>query len=100
MSKGRYADSKIIDGKFYETFKIPVSSNGMNNFDFLAGVKTREYVIQVGDRLDHIAARMLGDDKYWWVLALVNDMTYPFAEPGTTIKVPYDLNDVLSKIMR
>lgn len=104
MGKSRYSDLKIVDGKHYETFRVPVVSNGMKTVDYLAGVKTKEYVYQVGDRLDHLAAKMFGDDQYWWVIALVNDVYYPFTsggvEPGTTLRIPLDVNDVLSKIMR
>ena len=72
MSKSRYSDTQLVDGKYYRSFKLPKVSAGLKNIDLLAGVKTTEYVFKVGDRLDHLAARFLGDDEYWWVIALVN----------------------------
>ena len=104
MSKSRYADTGLIDGNAYRTFRLPKLSAGLKNIDLLEGVDTVEYVFKAGDRLDHIAARFLGDDQYWWIVALVNGINYPFASgglvPGRTLKVPVHAKDVLDKIMR
>jgi len=104
MGKSRYSDTQLVDGKYYRSFKLPRVSAGLKNVDLLAGVKTVEYVFKVDDRLDHIAARFLGDDDYWWVIALVNGINYPFASggliPGRTLIIPVTVKDVLDKIMR
>jgi hypothetical protein len=75
----------------------------MKNIDLLAGVATSDYTYQHGDRLDHLAAKFLGDDQYWWVIALVNGINYPFASgglvPGVVLKIPVSVKDILDKIM-
>ncbi len=104
MSKSRYADTQLVDGKSYRSWRMPKVAGGLRAVDLLAGVKTNEYTIQAGDRADHIAARFLGDDEYWWLICLVNGINYPFASggwtPGRTIKVPVFAKDVLDKLLR
>lgn len=104
MSRSRYSDTPVIDGKFYSTFTLPRNPGGIKNVDLLLGVKTIEYVFKRGDRLDHISARFLGDDDYWWLIALVNGINYPFASggliPGKVLNIPVQAQDVLDKLMR
>lgn len=46
------------------------------------------------DRLDHIAAQMYGDARYWWIIAAASNIGWGLqAPPGTVIYVP-DLIDV------
>jgi hypothetical protein len=104
VAKGRYSDTPLLDGKSYKTFSTPVRSAGYVRLNLLEGVETFDYDYKAGDRLDHLAAKFLGDDQYWWVIALVNDISYPFASgglvPGKTLKIPTSAQDVLDKIMR
>jgi hypothetical protein len=103
MPKSRYADTPIVSGS-YQSFTLPRRAAGYAQLDLLEGVKTTDYLFKQGDRLDHLAARYLGEDQYWWVIALVNGINYPFASgglvPGRILKVPIDVNDVLAKILR
>lgn len=104
MPRSRYSDTKVIDGKYYASFSLPKVAAGMKNVDLLEGVKTVDYSYKAGDRLDHLAARFLGEDTYWWVIALVNGINYPFASgglvPGRTLKIPLNARDVIDKIVR
>lgn len=104
MSKNRYADTEIIDGKFYGTFRLPSSNRGYTELDLLEGVKTVDYTYKVGDRLDHLAARYYNEDQYWWVIALVNKINYPFAsgglKPGKVLKIPVNVRDIFDKIFK
>lgn len=103
MSKSRYGRSKIIDGKYYETFSLPVNSLGYSDVGLFQGIRTTSYVIQVGDRIDHLAARFLNDDNLWWVIAFLNDIAWPWSSgdfyPGKEIKIPLDANDVIDRIL-
>jgi len=103
MSKSRYTDTGILDGNAYRTFRLPKLSAGLKNIDYLENVKTIEYVYKAGDRLDHLAARFLGNDEYWWVIALVNGINYPFSSggltPGRALRIPNDAKDILNKIL-
>lgn len=104
MSKSRYSDTPVQDGKFYRTFLLPRKSAGYAEVDLLDGVKTTDYLYKQGDRLDHLAARYLGEDQYWWIIALVNGINYPFSSgglvPGRTIKIPNSAEDILKKLLR
>lgn len=104
MPKSRYAATPIINNHHYGTFSVPVRALGYRGNNLLEGVRTFDYVVQVGDRMDHLAARYLGADEYWWVIALGNGIDYPFSSggfgPGVTVKIPLDVKDVLDKISR
>jgi nucleoid-associated protein YgaU len=50
----------------------------------------RSVVVRAGERLDTIAARMLGDPLQFWRIADASNAMNPFdlAEPGTRLDVP------------
>lgn len=105
MSRSRYRDTPVIGNHHYTTWARPnVRALGYRQTDLLDGVKTFEYTFQVGDRLDVLAAKFLGEDQYWWVLALVNGISYPFASgglvPGRVLRIPVDPSDVFRKIFK
>src|SRR5438105_1760872 len=102
MSKSRYASTPIVSNHHYTTFSLPVAAKGYRQRDLLAGIRTFEYVIQVGDRPDHLAARFLNDESLWWLVCLVNNIYYPFSsggfKPGATLRIPVEARDVLDRI--
>lgn len=104
MAKGRYSNTPIIGNHHYSTFALPTRAKGLQALHLLAGVRTVEYTVKVGDRIDHLAAKHFGDDQYWWVIALVNGINYPFSsggfKPGRLLKIPLNVKDVLDKILR
>ena len=47
------------------------------------------YVSKENDRLDHLAAKLLGDGRDWWVLAATSGIGWGLQiPPGTRIVVP------------
>ena len=104
MGRSRYSQTEIIDNKYYATSELPVEGLGYREPNLLADVRTFDYKFSVGDRLDHLAAKFFNDETYWWVIALVNNIDYPFASgglvPGRTLKIPFDVKDVLDKVLR
>lgn len=104
MAKSRYSDTPIEEGKHFKTFASPKIPGGILTVDLLEGVDTVEYLYKAGDRLDHLAARFFGEDQYWWVIALVNGIDYPFASggltPGTLLKIPLSAQAILDKVLR
>lgn len=102
MGRSRYRNTEIIDGKFYGTYDLPANPGGYKEVDLLEGVSTFEYVWKLGDRLDILASKHFQDSDYWWIIALVNNIAYPFSSggltPGTAIRIPFDVNDVLNKL--
>jgi hypothetical protein len=103
MAKSRYSGTPIIDNHHFAPWRLPIRSMGLKGNDLLSGVQTVDYVVRVGDRIDQLASRFLHDESYWWVIALVNDISYPFASggfsAGVTLHIPVNVNDVLGKIL-
>jgi hypothetical protein len=102
MPRSRYADTTIIDDHHFASFKLPVRSAGYKEPDLLEGVRTFDHVIKRGERVDHLAAKFFGEESYWWIIALVNGINYPFASggwiPGRVLKIPFNVTDVLEKL--
>lgn len=104
MARSRYSNTPIIGKHHYSTVPSTARSRGLQSVNLLENVRTVEYTIKVGDRIDHLAAKFFNDDQYWWVIALANGIAYPFASGGFRVgrilKIPLDVKDVLDKIMR
>ena len=81
---------KKISGKRYYKAKlypdIPLS-------------ETDDYIITtIGDRLDTIAYSYYNDSELWWVISTANNHITNgsiFPQPGTQLRVPTDINNVL-----
>lgn len=103
MSKSRYGRCKIVGNKYYETYSTPVRGLGYSDAGPFEGIRASSYVIQAGDRIDHLAARFFNDDTLWWVIAKFNGIAWPWStgnfSPGREIKIPLDPNDVIDRIM-
>lgn len=60
------------------------------------------YIITtVGDRLDSLAQQFYGDVRLWWVITsanmnIIRRDSYSL-KPGLEIRIPHDIEDVLSK---
>ena len=58
------------------------------------------YVITtVGDRLDSLAYSYYNDTNYWWIISVANNNVTNgslFPAPGTQLRIPTDLNNVLN----
>jgi len=105
MTISRYAQTRVVkdptisEPAHYETYDLPETVKGLNVADLLANQQFTQYVWQVGDRLDKLSSKYLGDDDYWWVLALVNEINYGLGvAPGTVIRVPVDIDSVLTAL--
>ena len=53
-------------------------------------------VLSEKQRLDHIAHRVYGSSEYWWIVAAASGVGWGLQlPPGTIIRIPSDLNEVL-----
>jgi hypothetical protein len=53
------------------------------------------YVCKENERLDHLAARFLGDSRDWWVLAATSGIGWGLqVPPGTRIVVPRSMQTI------
>lgn len=61
---------------------------------------TDDYVITtIGDRLDTLAYSYYRDSTLWWIISMANNNVTKgslFPEPGTQLRIPTNLNAVLS----
>ena len=102
MAKTRYANTDVLEDYHYASWKVPVKSAGFKEINYLENVRTFEYTIKVGDRPEHLASKHYGDDGYWWVICFANGINYPFKSGGwtigKTIRLPFNITDVLDKL--
>ena len=52
-------------------------------------------------RIDVLAAQYLGDGRYWWIICLLNDFTFPFGKmvaEGTIIRIPAEIDSFVNLI--
>jgi len=88
VAVSRYRNTPIINNQFQSTFDFPkIDINKIQTFSIR---------ITDSDRLDTLASRYLGDGTYWWIIALINDIDFPwdFAS-GAIIRIPISLDEVL-----
>lgn len=99
LSRTDPRDTSKLEPLHYNTYNLPLDLAGLAPIDLLGGIDFTEHTWQPGDRLDRLANRYYNDDQYWWVIALVNAITYPLGiKTGTIVRVPIDVNLVLQKL--
>jgi hypothetical protein len=82
-TKKRYLESVIYP-------KIPFSDEDL-------------YIIaESADRFDILSNKYYGDPKYWWVIAVANNINDAslYIEPGRQIRIPSDLPAILNELDR
>ncbi len=97
MSTSRYTrTNRILGGTQLGTSRAhSIIHLGIEN-----GMISYETVItEEGDRLDHIAARRLGDGRLWWVIAAASRIGWWLqVPPGTVLRVPTKMGQVRALI--
>jgi hypothetical protein len=62
--------------------------------------ETDDYVITtIGDRLDSLAYSYYRDSTLWWIISAANNNVTKgslFPEPGTQLRIPTNINSVIS----
>jgi len=97
MARSRYDRFETINDNQFETFTLE-QTNAIKEPDTFAGINTFEYTVKRGDRLDHLAARYLSEDRYWWIIALINNIVLPFLTPGQRLRIPFNARSVLDRV--
>tara|TARA_E500000178_G_C16867293_1_gene682597 strand:- start:577 stop:870 length:294 start_codon:yes stop_codon:yes gene_type:complete len=95
MSIGRYNFvKKIRKGKYYGTsYASTIIFSGVERglIDFVT-IELKEK-----QRLDHLAGAVYNDSSYWWVIAAASGIGWGLqVPPGTVIRIPSSLEDVMS----
>ena len=59
-------------------------------------IPCRQITLKEGERLDVLAGKLLGDGRFWWMIAALSDIGWGLqVPPGTRIRVPLDVSAVL-----
>ena len=97
MSFSRYLYNRTVkSGKGYATSE--------NMFKIHRGVELgiiaySTYVLEEGQRLDQLAGAFYKSSSYWWIIAAASGIGWGLqVPPGTLIKIPKNINEVLSII--
>lgn len=105
MATSRYNNTRIIrnpalgEPAHFATYDLPELLKGYADIDWFSGQPYHQHEWTRSDRLDKLASKYFGEDDYWWIIALVNNITYPLGiKPGTIIRVPADVDSVLRKL--
>ena len=97
MSLSRYA----LVGKVKKGRGLATSSN-MSRIYFACegGQLSHEiYVLEEGQRLDQLAGIAYQSSSYWWVIAAASGIGWSLqVPPGTVLRIPKNLSDVLGFI--
>lgn len=99
MAKSRYSETDLVDTAHFGSYPRRVRSMGLITDNLLENVRYFDHELKRGERLDHLAAKYFNEDKYWWVIALVNKIDFPLGIPtGTVLHIPRDVKDIFKKI--
>lgn len=62
-------------------------------------IQTIEYIVKPLDRLDIIANRFYNEPKYWWIIAIANNIGWAMqVMPGTVLLVPETSEAITSRL--
>ena len=94
MSLSRYAlTTKIRNGKGLAT------SSNMSKVFFACesgALKYEVYILEEGQRIDQLAGIAYQSSSYWWVIAAASGIGWGLqVPPGTVLRIPANLSDVL-----
>ncbi len=110
MAISRYAGSEII-APALENGKVQrdrLERQGLATFtsypeSIFADIIIMYHTLHVGERLDQLARKYLGDGRYWWVICMINGIIDPINDkkltPGTNLKIVNNVKSVV-EIMR
>lgn len=90
----------------YDFAKIKQSDTGKQVYQSLTIPVVPEldsdiYIItNVADRLDSLAYKFYGEAKYWWIIAIVNNLGKGTIalEPGVQLRIPANPSTVIAEL--
>ena len=92
----RYATTRIIGG-------VRVASDAEQRIYKAVqarNVAVHQRALKEGERLDTIAGKIYGSGTYWWVIAAASGIGWGCqVPPGTWLRIPINLNDVMALIV-
>lgn len=63
-------------------------------------IDCKVHILEAGERLDTLAGQHYGNSSYWWVIAAASGIGWGLqVPPGTVIRIPTNLNDVIGALI-
>ena len=101
MALSRYSDFSKVRKNSKDYFRLEtfpaLTHEELNN------IPHNIVIWKESDRMDALATDLLGSAQYWWIICLMNNLVNPFSYsllPGTALKIPHDVNTIVSMIQR
>ena len=94
MSISRY----MLNGKIKDGRGIATSNNMTKIFNACENnqIEYEIYIIEESQRLDHLAGLAYNSASYWWVISAASGIGWGLqVPPGTVVRIPNNLADVL-----
>ena len=110
MAISRYAGTGIVEPLLEngKTQRDRLERQGLATFasypeSIFENIVIMYHTLHVGERLDQLARKYLGDGRYWWIICMVNGIVDPISDkkltPGTNLKIVSNAKSVV-EIMR
>ena len=101
MSLSRYSFTARLKSSLGENLISISSASPKISRAINAGViNYNVHVLEEGERLDYLAGIYYGDSSLWWILAAASGIGYALqVPPGTIIKVPISVGEVLGVLI-
>jgi nucleoid-associated protein YgaU len=94
MATSRYTFTPRIKGR--SRFATSAASSRIYNAVMKGKIGFTPVVLKGGQRLDHIAGAKYGSASLWWVIAAASGIGWGMQlPPGTIVRVPKNLSDVM-----
>ena len=89
-----FSDSRYATGRVYKAYNSKSGANSIVVARRFPSARSAFYYYtwKEGDRVENVAANLLGDANLWWTIMDFNpEIANPFSIPvGTNIRVPYE----------
>jgi nucleoid-associated protein YgaU len=97
MGISRYTFNGVV--KSGKTISASTKMSQIFNAVELGAISYSTYVLEESQRLDHIAGVSYQDSSYWWVIAAASGIGWGMqVPPGTVLRIPRNIGDVLGLI--
>jgi len=97
MATSRYAYTAIIRGR--SRLATSLNANRIYQAAVAGSLPYSTILLKENQRLDHIAGEVYGSSTLWWVIAAASGVGWGLQlPPGTILRVPRNLNEVMSLI--
>ncbi|MAG26243.1 hypothetical protein CMI47_11870 [Candidatus Pacearchaeota archaeon] len=97
MAESRYLNTPILRNE--QMFGTQQDYIGIKSDVDNGVISTFQYMTKPLDRLDILANRFYSDGRYWWIIALTNDIGWGLQVPaGTILRIPHTSDSITDRL--